>query len=73
MDERMMFPHPFIIQCVWPGCANHFNNHDELKKHLSQRHKVGQDELNNFEVYALMLIYHNSEKYYMKGNVKKYA
>jgi hypothetical protein len=73
LDETNMIPHPFLIQCIWPGCTRHFKNQDELKKHLSEEHSVGQDELNNHEIYALMLMYDNSEKCYVKGHTKRYA
>jgi hypothetical protein len=73
LDDTYKFQHPFIIQCIWPGCTRHFENQDELKKHLSKAHSVGQDELNNHEIYAVMPMYDNNEKYYVKGHAKRYA
>jgi hypothetical protein len=73
LDEAYLFPHPFIIQCTWSECTQHFENQDLLKKHLSEKHAVGQCELNNHEIYALMLMYDNNEKYYVRGHARKYA
>jgi hypothetical protein len=55
-DRRRMIPHPFIVQCIWPGCTEHFSNHDKLKEHLNEVHKADQDEINRFELLALMLV-----------------
>jgi hypothetical protein len=51
-----MIPHPFIIQCIWPGCKKYFKNHDGLKEHLRDIHGAGQDEISKFELYTLMLV-----------------
>jgi hypothetical protein len=55
LDENRMLPHPFIIQCIWPGCTDYFGDHDKFKEQLKEEHNVGQDEINNVEIYALML------------------
>jgi hypothetical protein len=57
-----MVIHPFIIQSIFPKCREHFNNHDEFKQHLMEVHNAGQNEVNNFEMNALMLINNNHEK-----------
>jgi hypothetical protein len=72
LNETGTKSHPSIIQCICPGCLRHFKNHDLFKQHLSENHEVGQDEINNFEIFALMLLYENSEKYYVKGHSRKY-
>jgi hypothetical protein len=68
-----MIMHPFIIQCIFPKCREHFNNQDEFKQHLMEVHIAGQNEANNFEMYALMLIYNNNEKYHLESSNDKYA
>jgi hypothetical protein len=59
--------HLFIIQCIFPKCRRHFNNQDEFKQHLMEVHNAGQNEVNNFEIYALMLIYNNNEKLHIES------
>jgi hypothetical protein len=41
LDKVRHIPHPFIIQCIWPGCDKHFYNHDKFKKHLKEIHNLG--------------------------------
>jgi hypothetical protein len=56
--------HLFIIQCIFSKCRKHFDNHDEFKQHLMEVHNADQNEVNNFEMYDLILIYNNNEKYH---------
>jgi hypothetical protein len=66
-----MINYPFLIQSLFQNCYEHFKDHDDLKKHLAKKHNIGQFELNNYEVYAIMLIFNNQKKIYVKRNTKK--